>query len=113
MTELVVAYAPWRLTDHRFEDQLLQPWVGPYVPHPISGAGLAIRRRRHESASEIGRSPAPDAARLGLRMSRLENFRSGRCDARNLRLPSTSLPERGGIPDCTMRSASWLTLTGF
>ncbi|MET0682847.1 MAG: ABC transporter substrate-binding protein [Casimicrobiaceae bacterium] len=37
MTQLVLAYAPWRLTDHRFEDQLLQPWVGPYVPHPILG----------------------------------------------------------------------------
>jgi ABC-type transport system substrate-binding protein len=37
MTDLVLAYAPWRLTHHRFEDQLLQPWVGPYVPHPILG----------------------------------------------------------------------------
>jgi peptide/nickel transport system substrate-binding protein len=37
MTELVLAYAPWRLTEHRFEDQLLQPWVGPYLPHPIKG----------------------------------------------------------------------------
>jgi ABC-type transport system substrate-binding protein len=37
MTELVLAYAPWRLTEHRFEDQLLQPWVGPYFPHPIKG----------------------------------------------------------------------------
>ena len=63
MTELVLAYAPWRLTDHRFEDQLLQPWVGPYVPAPHPGAGLAIRRRRHESASEIGRGPL-GAARL-------------------------------------------------
>ena len=37
MTDLVLAYAPWRLTEHRFEDQLLQPWVGPYFPHPIKG----------------------------------------------------------------------------
>ena len=37
MTDLVLAYAPWRLTEHRFEDQLLQPWIGPYVPHPIKG----------------------------------------------------------------------------
>jgi ABC-type transport system substrate-binding protein len=37
MTELVLAYAPWRLMEHRFEDQLLQPWVGPYFPHPIKG----------------------------------------------------------------------------
>ena len=35
MTELVLAYAPWRLTEHRFEDQLLQPWVHAYKPHPI------------------------------------------------------------------------------
>ena len=58
MTELVLAYAPWRLTEHRFEDQLLQPWVGPYVPHPIKGQVLAIRRRRHEGASEIGHDEA-------------------------------------------------------
>jgi ABC-type transport system substrate-binding protein len=37
MTELIIAYAPWRLTEHRWEDQLLQPWVGPYFPHPIKG----------------------------------------------------------------------------
>jgi ABC-type oligopeptide transport system substrate-binding subunit len=37
MTELVLAYAPWRLTEHRFEDQLLQPWIGAYLPHPIKG----------------------------------------------------------------------------
>jgi peptide/nickel transport system substrate-binding protein len=37
MTELVLAYAPWRLTEHRFEDQLLQPWIGPYLAHPIKG----------------------------------------------------------------------------
>ena len=41
MTELVLAYAPWRLTEHRFEDQLLQPWVGPYFPHPIKGQSWA------------------------------------------------------------------------
>ena len=35
MTELVVAYAPWRLTEHRFEDQLQQPWVHACKPHPI------------------------------------------------------------------------------
>jgi ABC-type transport system substrate-binding protein len=35
MTELVVAYAPWRLTEHRFEDQLQQPWVHAQKPHPI------------------------------------------------------------------------------
>jgi len=35
MTELVLAYAPWRLTEHRFEDQLMQPWVQSHKPHPI------------------------------------------------------------------------------
>src|SRR4030095_4057760 len=27
MTELVLAYAPWRLMEHRIEDHLAQPWV--------------------------------------------------------------------------------------
>ena len=27
MTELALAYAPWRLMEHRIEDHLLQPWV--------------------------------------------------------------------------------------
>ena len=35
MTELVVAYAPWRLSEHRIEDHLLQPWIRNYKPHPI------------------------------------------------------------------------------
>ena len=35
MTELVVAYAPWRLTTHEIEDHLAQPWVLHYKPHPI------------------------------------------------------------------------------
>lgn len=35
MTELAVAYAPWRLTVHLFEDSLHQPWVSDYVPHPM------------------------------------------------------------------------------
>jgi ABC-type transport system substrate-binding protein len=35
MTELVLAYAPWRLSEHRLEDQLMQPWVKNYKPHPI------------------------------------------------------------------------------
>jgi len=35
MTELVIAYAPWRLSDHRLEDQFMQPWVRYYKPHPI------------------------------------------------------------------------------
>jgi len=35
MTELVLAYTPWRLGYHLIEDQLLQPWVRNYKPHPI------------------------------------------------------------------------------
>ncbi|HEX8012991.1 MAG TPA: ABC transporter substrate-binding protein [Casimicrobiaceae bacterium] len=35
MTELVVAYAPWRLTHHLLEDHVVQPWVVGYKPHPI------------------------------------------------------------------------------
>src|SRR5215831_2169731 len=35
MTELVLAYAPWRLSENRLEDQLMQPWVKNYKPHPI------------------------------------------------------------------------------
>ena len=38
MTELVVAYAPWRLMEHRIEDQLLQPWIRQYKPHPVRSA---------------------------------------------------------------------------
>ncbi len=35
MTDLVVAYAPWRLTHHLLEDHVIQPWVIGYKPHPI------------------------------------------------------------------------------
>lgn len=35
MTELVLAYAPWRLMEHRIEDHLVQPWVRNYKPHPV------------------------------------------------------------------------------
>jgi ABC-type transport system substrate-binding protein len=35
MTELVLAYAPWRMTYHLLEDNLRHPWIGTYVPHPI------------------------------------------------------------------------------
>ena len=50
MTELVVAYAPWRLTTHAIEDHLAQPWVLHYKPHPIR--------------SEVWRFVDIDAARL-------------------------------------------------
>ncbi len=35
MTELVLAYAPWRLMDHRIEDHLVQPWILNYRAHPV------------------------------------------------------------------------------
>ena len=35
MTELVVAYAPWRLTWHEIEDHFVHSWVLNYKPHPI------------------------------------------------------------------------------
>jgi ABC-type transport system substrate-binding protein len=35
MTELVIAYAPWKLTHHLLEDHVIQPWVIGYKPHPI------------------------------------------------------------------------------
>jgi ABC-type transport system substrate-binding protein len=38
MTELVLAYAPWRLMEHRIEDHLLQPWVLNYRAHPVRSA---------------------------------------------------------------------------
>jgi len=35
MTELVLAYAPWRMMEHRIEDHIVQPWVRNYKPHPV------------------------------------------------------------------------------
>ena len=35
MTDLVVAYSPWKLTHHLLEDHVVQPWVIGYKPHPI------------------------------------------------------------------------------
>jgi oligopeptide transport system substrate-binding protein len=35
MTDLVIAYAPWRLTVHILEDHLLHASVANYKPHPI------------------------------------------------------------------------------
>ena len=31
----LLAYAPWRMSYHLIEDQLLQPWIRGYKPHPI------------------------------------------------------------------------------
>lgn len=33
-----MAYAPWRLMEHRIEDQLLQPWIRNYKAHPVRAA---------------------------------------------------------------------------
>jgi len=35
MTELVIAYAPWRMTVSIVEDSFAHPWVHDFVPHPI------------------------------------------------------------------------------
>ena len=39
MTELVVAYAPWRIRNNDLEDALAHPWVRYYVPHPMRNEG--------------------------------------------------------------------------
>jgi ABC-type transport system substrate-binding protein len=38
MTELVVAYAPWRLTHHLVEHDLVQPWVQGYYKHSFQAS---------------------------------------------------------------------------
>jgi ABC-type transport system substrate-binding protein len=38
MTQLVIAYAPWRLTINDIRDTFAHPWVRYYVPHPL-GSG--------------------------------------------------------------------------
>ncbi len=38
MTELVLAYAPWRLMEHRIDDHLTQAWVLNFKPHPVRSA---------------------------------------------------------------------------
>jgi hypothetical protein len=35
MTELMLAYAPWRMTVHILEDHVHHRWIRSYVPHPI------------------------------------------------------------------------------
>ena len=35
MTQLIIAYAPWRLTTHEIEDHLAQASIKYYHPHPI------------------------------------------------------------------------------
>ncbi len=63
MTELVLAYAPWRLQEHRIEDQL-RPAVDTELqaaPDPLGG--LAVRRHRHDAALEVSRAPRRDLRR--------------------------------------------------
>jgi ABC-type transport system substrate-binding protein len=38
MTELVIAYAPWRLTHHLTEHDLVQPWVVNYLKHSFQAS---------------------------------------------------------------------------
>ena len=35
MIELMLVYAPWKLTHHLIEDQIVYAWVVAYKPHPI------------------------------------------------------------------------------
>jgi oligopeptide transport system substrate-binding protein len=39
MTELVVAYAPWRVRINDIEDTLARAWLRNYVPHPMRNEG--------------------------------------------------------------------------
>jgi len=39
MTELVVAYAPWRVRINDIEDTMARGWVRNYVPHPMRNEG--------------------------------------------------------------------------
>ena len=58
MTELMLAYAPWRMGYHLIEDQLLQPWVRDYKPHPIRSQTWQYvdldPRRRQVTALDAG-----------------------------------------------------------
>jgi len=40
MSELVVAYMPWRVTIHAIDDTFAHPWVKNYVPHTIRFPGF-------------------------------------------------------------------------
>jgi ABC-type transport system substrate-binding protein len=39
MTEVAVAYAPWRMRIYDSEDALAHRWVRHYVPHPMRVVG--------------------------------------------------------------------------
>lgn len=58
MTEIVVAYAPWRLTFHLIADPLHHAWIRNFVPHPIKAdvwEYLDVARAGREPAG----APAP------------------------------------------------------
>lgn len=41
MTEIVIAYAPWRMKINLIEDTFAHPWVRYFVPHPMRAQGWA------------------------------------------------------------------------
>ncbi|MDE2003091.1 MAG: heme-binding protein [Betaproteobacteria bacterium] len=54
MTQIAIAYAPWRLTYHLIADSLRQPWIGNFVPNPLREESWeyldvdpAMRAKRH------------------------------------------------------------------
>ena len=53
MTELVLAYAPWRLMEHRIEDHLTQPWVLELQAASGAVGDLALHRHRSGAAAEM------------------------------------------------------------
>lgn len=42
MTDIVIAYAPWRVTVNAIEDTFAHPWVRNYMPHPMRAQGWAF-----------------------------------------------------------------------
>ena len=51
MNELVTAYAPWNITVFRYENVLVQPWIGAYkyngfTQHPWPYLDVDVAKRR-------------------------------------------------------------------
>jgi hypothetical protein len=51
MNELVTAYAPWNITVFRYENVLVQPWIGAYkyngfAQHPWPYLDVDVAKRR-------------------------------------------------------------------
>ena len=56
MTELVIAYAPWRMTLIPFEDSVEHSWVQYHVPHPMRtspGRSSAWTKRRAQARNNV------------------------------------------------------------